>query len=71
MEGFAVGGERRHINSAFFSYRPCDEGVTLPRLIPDSQVHCQCSSIANAWLNDLFFFFLLTAGRRKSSKCCC
>jgi hypothetical protein len=39
VEGFAVGGERRHINSAFFIYRPCDESITLPKLISDSQVH--------------------------------
>lgn len=38
VEGFAVGGERRHINSAFFIYRPRDESVVLPKLIPDSQV---------------------------------
>ena len=38
VEGFAVGGERRHINSAFFIFRPSDESVILPKLIPDSKV---------------------------------
>ena len=47
VEGFAVGGERRHINSAFFIYRPCDENVTLPKLIPDSQVHRIIAALAS------------------------
>ena len=38
VEGFAVGGESRHINSAFFTFRPQDDNVILPDLIMDTQV---------------------------------
>ena len=38
VEGFAVGGESRHINSGFFTFRPQDDDVILPNLVTDTQV---------------------------------
>lgn len=40
VEGYAVGGEERHINSAFYIFRVTEENVTLPRLIADTEVQC-------------------------------
>ena len=38
VDGYAVGGERRHINSAFYTFRPKDDNTPLPELIPDTEV---------------------------------
>ena len=38
VDGYAVGGERRHINSAFYTFRPKDDDTPLPELIPDTEV---------------------------------
>ena len=66
VEGFAVGGERRHINSAFFIYRPQDDSVTLPRLVADSKVFAgtvKCKSVYNIVCCDC------SGWRRTCSKC--
>ena len=39
VEGYAVGEERRHINSAFFIFRTTDESVILPKLVPNDEVY--------------------------------
>ena len=38
MEGYAVGGEKRHINSAFYIFRVTEENVCLPKLLADTEV---------------------------------
>ena len=38
VEGYAVGEEKRHINSAFYIFRAMDENVVLPKLVADSEV---------------------------------
>ena len=38
VDGYAVDGERRHINSAFYTFRPKDDDTPLPELIPDTEV---------------------------------
>ena len=38
VDGYAVDGERRHINSAFYTFRPKDDNTPLPELIPDTEV---------------------------------
>ncbi len=50
VEGYAVGGEERHINSAFFIFRATEEGLVLPKLVPDGQVrlknyYCHVSAL--------------------------
>ena len=42
VEGYAVGEEKRHINSAFFTFRPADTDCQLPELVTDTKV-CSCS----------------------------
>ena len=39
VEGYAVGEGKRHINSAFFTFRPVDTDCQLPELITDAEVH--------------------------------
>ena len=39
MEGYTVDGERRHINSAFFTFRLVDKSIALPQLILETKVH--------------------------------
>lgn len=55
MEGFAVGGEDRHINSAFFTFRPQNDDVILPDLVTDTQVEDERAANAVArhylWLD--------------------
>ena len=38
VEGYAVGEERRHINSAFYIFRVTEEDMALPKLIADTEV---------------------------------
>ena len=55
MEGFAVGGEDRHINSAFFTFRPQNDDIILPDLVTDTQVEDERAANAVArhylWLD--------------------
>ena len=34
-----MGGETRHINSAFFTFQLEDQSVALPQLLLETQVH--------------------------------
>ena len=38
VEGYAVGEDKRHINSAFFTFRPVDTDCQLPELVTDTEV---------------------------------
>ena len=38
VEGYTVGGETRHINSAFFTFRLLDKTVALPQLLLETKV---------------------------------
>ncbi len=45
VEGYAVGEERRHINSAFITFRPVEETISLPKLIVDTvEQKCRASN---------------------------
>ena len=41
VEGYTVGGETRHINSAFFTFRLVDQSVAMPQLLLETKVLIQ------------------------------
>lgn len=38
VEGYAVGEERRHVNSAFYIFQATEENVILPKLVAETEV---------------------------------
>ena len=46
VEGYTVGGETRHINSAFFTFRLLDKTVALPQLLLETKVYMYCTVCA-------------------------
>lgn len=55
VEGYAVGEEKRHINSAFFTFRPADTDCQLPELVTDTKTEAERAASAVArhclWLD--------------------
>ena len=59
VEGYTVGGETRHINSAFFTFRLADNAVTLAQLLLQTKVHTHnalCMHSCVAFIRDPVWF---------------
>jgi acyl-CoA hydrolase len=61
VEGYTVGGETRHINSAFFTFQLEDQSIALPQLLLETQVEKERAANATArhylWLDRMAIQF--------------
>jgi hypothetical protein len=61
VEGYTVGGETRHINSAFFTFRLLDKTVALPQLLLETKIQRERAANATArhylWLDRMAIQF--------------
>ena len=61
VEGYEVGGETRHINSAFFTFRLVSSTVALPQLVFETKVPMQYYYV----YNNFVYYYCLVSKRSK------